>query len=69
MYTYITLTYYKYLNIYMYIHIYNIQLPLNNLNYADPLINMWIFINKYSACIFILQIFILTKHGEKFVIH
>ena len=52
----------------MYIHIY-IQLPLNNLNYADPLIKMWIFFNKYSACIFILQIFILTKHWEKFVFH
>ena len=52
-YTYITLTYYKYLNIYIYIQIF-IQLPLNNLNYADPLINMWIFSNKYSACIFIL---------------
>ena len=54
----------------MYIHIYiYIQLPLNNLNYADPLIKMWIFFNKYSACIFILQIFILIKHWEKFVFH
>ena len=54
--------------IYRYVHICSMQLTLEKHAFKPCTSGyMQIFFNKYSTCIFISQIFKLTKCGEKFV--